>query len=65
MSVRFSVDGKIRISVLNGPGNFHYSNMADYGLYTPMEGLYDEYGAKIVVDSAFCVGEKPYPVKFL
>ena len=25
-----SDDGKIRISVLNGTGNFNYSNMADY-----------------------------------
>ena len=59
----FSVDGKIWMSVLNAPGNFHDSTLADYGLYEPMEFLYDRDGGQVVVDSAFRVGAAPYLIK--
>ena len=33
MILVFSVDGKVRISIINGPGNFHDSSLSEYGLY--------------------------------
>ena len=59
----FSVDGCICIAVINGPGNFHDSTLADYGVYSKLEHIYEEYGAKIVVDSAFKIGNAPYLIK--
>ena len=49
----FSVDGKIRMSVLNAPGNFHGNTLADYCLYGPMEMIYERDGGQVVVDRAF------------
>ena len=57
------MDGKIRIAVLNAPGNFHDSNIADYGLYAGLQQVYDNDGGQIVVDSAYKVGNAPYLVK--
>ena len=59
----FSVDGKIRIAVLNAPGNFHDSNIADYDLYGKLESIFERDGGKIIVDSAFKVGNDPYLIK--
>ena len=59
----FSVDRKIRAAVLNAPGNFHDSNIADYGFYGALEGVYNRDGGKIVVDSAFKVANAPYLIK--
>ena len=59
----FAVDGKIRSAVLNAPGCFHDSNMADYGLYEDFEAVYNRDGGQVVVDSAFKVGSFPYLVK--
>ena len=59
----FSVDGKIRVAILNAPGNFHDSTIADYGFYTNLEEVYDRDGGKVVVDSAFAVRNAPYLIK--
>ena len=59
----FSVDGKIRIAVLNAPGNFHDSNIADYGLYEGMEFIWEHFNGQVVVDSAYKVGMAPYLIK--
>ena len=37
--------------------------MAEYGIYTGMEAVYEATGAKVVVDSAFNIGKKYYIVK--
>ena len=49
--------------LLNAPGTFHDSVMADYGVYDAMETVYDESGGKVVVDSAFNIGSKDYLIK--
>ena len=49
----FAPDGAIRQAILNAPGTFHDSTIADYGIYKKMRSLYDEYDVKVVVDSAF------------
>ena len=59
----FSVDGKIRVAVLNAPGNFHDSNIADYGLYEKLEFIYNRDGGQVVVDSAYKVGDAPFLIK--
>ena len=59
----FSPDGKICVCLLNAPGTFHDSTMADYGVYDAMEQVYDESGGKLVVDSAFNIGNKNYLIK--
>ena len=59
----FSPDGKIRICLLNAPGTFHDSTMADYGVYVAMERVYEEFGARVVVDSAFNIGKKDFILK--
>ena len=59
----FAPDGKIRVCILNAPGTFHDSTMADYGVYDAMEKVYDETGGKVVVDSAFKIGNKDYLIK--
>ena len=37
--------------------------MADYGVYDKIEDLYDEFGVKVVVDSAFNVRDKDCLIK--
>ena len=59
----FAPDGSIRICTLNAPGTFHDSTMADYGIYQKMEQLHEEYGVKVVVDSAFNLSGKPYLIQ--
>ena len=59
----FSPDGKIRMTLLNAPGTFHDSAMADYGIYDKMEQVYNETGGKVVVDSAFNIGQKDFLIK--
>jgi hypothetical protein len=59
----FAPDGKIRGCTLNCPGSWHDSTMADYGVYEKMERMYLEHGAKVVVDSAFGVGNREYLIK--
>ena len=59
----FAPDGKIRVCLLNAPGTFHDSTMADYGVYDAMETVYDESGGEEVMDSAFNIGSKDYLIK--
>ena len=59
----FAPDGCIRICTLNAPGTFHDSTMAEYGVYQKMEELYNDFGVKIVVDSAFNLAGKPYLIQ--
>ena len=54
----FVPDGKIRGCVLNAPGTFHDSTMAEYGMYERMDSIYRETGGKVVVDSAFNLGTR-------
>ncbi len=59
----FCPDGKIPLCLLNAPGTFHDSTMADYGLYAGMEYIFMQSGDKVVVDSAFNVTNAPYLIK--
>ena len=59
----FSPDGKIQICTLNAPGTWHDSTIAEYGVYTKMEHVFETYGAKVVVDSAFNLSNKRYLIK--
>lgn len=59
----FAPDGRIRICLTNAPGSWHDSTMADYGVYDKIEDLYDEFGVKVVVDSAFNVRDKDCLIK--
>ena len=51
------------MALLNAPGTFHDSTMADYGIYEKMEQVYNNIGGKVVVDSSFNIGEKIYLIK--
>lgn len=59
----FAPDGRIRICLINAPGTWHDSTMADYGVYEKVEELYDSHRVKIVVDSAFNLNNKPFLIK--
>ena len=59
----FAPDGRIRMCTLNAPGCWHDSLMAEYGVYTKMEDVYNNHGGKIVVDSAFNLQAKPFLIK--
>ena len=56
----FGPDGKIYICVLNAPGTFHDSNMADYHVYDALETIFLRTGCKVVVDSAFGGKKREY-----
>ena len=59
----FCPDGKIPLCLLNAPGTFHDSTMADYGIYEGMEYIFMQSGGKVVVDSAFNVTNAQYLIK--
>ncbi len=59
----FSPDGRIRIATINAPGTFHDSTMTNYGVYEKMEDLYNRFGVKVVVDSAFKLTNSPYLIQ--
>ena len=61
----FSCDGKIRISIINCPGNFYDRQMSDYGIYKKMHSIYRRTGGKVVVDSALKIGRGAgeFPIK--
>ena len=59
----FGPDGKIYIFVLNAPGTFHDSTMADYHVYDSLEQIYQRTGCKVVVDSAFGSGKRDFLIK--
>ena len=54
---------KIPLCLLNAPGTFHNSAMADSGVCARMEKLYTTTGAKVVVDSDFNISTKYYLIK--
>jgi hypothetical protein len=49
----FSPDGRIRVSLINCPSSMHDSTMAQYGVYRKLQEVFKDYGATVVVDSAF------------
>jgi hypothetical protein len=60
----FAPDGTIPAAVLNAPGSWHDSSIADFGgLYRKLEILFHQYGAKTVIDSAFSRGNYPFLIK--
>ena len=59
----FAPDGRIRACTLNCPGSWHDSTMADYGVYDKMKDIFVAHGGKVVVDSAFGVGDREYLIK--
>ena len=60
----FAPDGTIPAAVLNCPGSWHDSTIAEMGgLYTKLEFLFNQYGAKTVIDSAFSRGRYPFLIK--
>ena len=63
MCVIFSLDGKIRLCLLNAPGTFHDSTMVDYGIYEGMETICNKYRAKVVIESTFKIGTKDFVEK--
>ena len=56
----FAPDGRIRFCVINVPGSYHDSNIADHGLYDKMEEVFDRTGGRIVVDAAFKICAKRF-----
>jgi len=56
----FGADGKIRICVINAPGTFHDSSIAEYGVYQGLEKVFDCTGGRVVVDSAFRLQAKGF-----
>jgi len=59
----FAPDGRIWACDLNAPGCWHDSTQAEYGIYNNMEQMYDLYGAKVVVDSAFNLSKTDFLIK--
>ena len=59
----YTPDGKISLCLLNAPGTFHDSTIADYGIYTGMEQVYRLTLGKVVVDSAFKISNADYLIK--
>ena len=59
----FCPDGKIVLCLLNAPGTFHDSTMADYGMYDRLQKIFTLCGGKVVVDSAFKMANADYLVK--
>ena len=63
MVLVFAPDRKICICVLNCPGSWHDSTIADYGVYDKMKAVYLRTGGKVVVDQAFRLHEKDYLIQ--
>jgi hypothetical protein len=59
----FAPDGKIRCATINCPGSWHDSTQADYGVYDKLENIYNLYGGKVVVDSAFGLQGRSFLIK--
>jgi hypothetical protein len=60
----FAPDGKIRICSLNSPGCWHDSTQADHGgVYDKIEEVFEATGGKVVIDSAFALGQRGYFIK--
>jgi hypothetical protein len=60
----FAPDGTIPACFYNVPGCTHDSTVADWGrIYSKLSRIYDETGAKFVIDSAFCTSRFPFLIK--
>lgn len=62
----FAPDGTIIMAVLNCPGSMHDSELAALGspsVYRQIDDLYDEFGTKCVMDSAFAAATRPSIIK--
>eukprot|EP00804_Cyclotella_cryptica_P010121 CCRYP_018494-RA/>CCRYP_018494-RA protein AED:0.03 eAED:0.03 QI:578/1/1/1/0/0/2/26/188 len=60
----FCPDGTIPICCYNVPGTVHDSNIALMGnIYSKLETVYNETGAKCTVDSAFARNNYPFLIK--
>ena len=60
----FAPDGTIPICCYNVPGSIHDSKIAEWGnIYNKLERMYDLYGVKCTVDSAFAKRERPFLLK--
>jgi hypothetical protein len=60
----FAPDGKICICSFNSPGCWHDSTQADHGgVYDKIEEVYKATGGKVVIDSAFSLGNRGYFIK--
>lgn len=60
----FAPDGTIPICCYNVPGSIHDSKIAEWGnIYEKLERMYNMYGAKCTVDSAFAKTERPFLIK--
>ena len=59
----FTPNGKMCMCLLNTPGTFHDSIMADYGIYKRMEKVYNNTHGKVFVVSAFNLGCHNFLIK--
>ena len=59
----FAADGRIRMCTINAPGTWHDSTIAEYGVYDKMEEVFNNYGGRVVVDSAFKLQGREYLIK--
>ena len=63
----FAPDGTICLRVYNAPGSFHDSTLAGLGCpvdaYGLIERMYDRYGVKVAVDSAFASQQSDSMIK--
>lgn len=62
----FAPDGTIIMSMINCPGSMHDSELAASGspsIYTKIDILFEDYGVKCVMDSAFANANKPSIIK--
>jgi hypothetical protein len=60
----FTPDGTIAACTINAPGSMHDSVVAEEGgIYDKLETMFELYGARCVVDSAFCKSSHPCLIK--
>jgi hypothetical protein len=59
----FAADGRIRMCTINAPGSWDENTVADYGCYEKMEKIFDEYGGKIVVNSASSLHDSDFFIR--
>jgi DDE superfamily endonuclease len=60
----FSIEGLIIACVVNAPGSFHDSTIAELGgIYDLLREAYDRTGGKCVIDSAFSAANNPFMIK--
>lgn len=60
----FTPNGVITACAINAPGSMHDSLIAEWGgVYSKLERVYEQTGARCVVDSAFSKGDYPFLIK--